>query len=58
MKALPPPPSQLELLPRHSRVLSVVEPSARLEILRTLAEIFLAAADEEAQRGEPSDEAR
>lgn len=58
MKALPPAPSQLELLPRHSRALTVVEPSARLEILRTLAEIFLAAADENARRREQSNEAR
>jgi hypothetical protein len=58
MKALPPAPSQLELLPRHSRALSVIEPNARLEILRTLAELILAAADENAQRREQSDEAR
>ena len=56
MKALPPAPSQLELLPRH-RVPSVVEPSARPEILRTLAEILLAAANEIARRAE-RDEAR
>ena len=41
MKALPPAPSQLELLPRRSvLVLSVVEQSARQEILRALAEIL------------------
>lgn len=58
MKALPPPPAQLELLPRHSQALSVVEPSTRLEILRTLAEVILAAADENARRRELSDETR
>jgi hypothetical protein len=44
------------LLPRHG-VLTVVEPSARPEILRTLAEILLAAADEIARR-EERDETR
>jgi hypothetical protein len=59
MKALPPAPSQLELLPRERSVLSVVEPSARPEILRTLAEILLAAASETARRREEQrDEAR
>jgi hypothetical protein len=58
MKALPPAPSQLELLPRQGSVLFAVEPSARPEILRTLAEIFLAAASETAIRGkEARDEA-
>lgn len=45
MKALPPAPSQYELLPRHEHALSVVEPNARHEILRALAEILLAAAE-------------
>lgn len=59
MKSLPPAPSQLELLPSQGSVLSVVEPSARPEILRTLAEIFLAAASETAKRRkEQRDEAR
>lgn len=56
MKALAPPPPQLELLPRH-RVLTAVEPSVRPEILRALAEVLLAAADESARR-EERDEAR
>ena len=45
MKALPSAPSQLELLPRRDRVLFVVEPSVRPEILRALAEILLVAAE-------------
>lgn len=49
MKALPPPPIQLELLP--TRPLAVaqtkVDPSARREVLRALAEILLDAADVE-----------
>jgi hypothetical protein len=58
MKALPLAPSQLELLPPQCSVLSVLEPSVRPEILRTLAEIFLAAASETASRGkEAHDEA-
>ena len=56
MKALPPAPSQLELLPRRARALFVVEPSVRREILRTLAEILLVAA-EAARRKEARDEA-
>jgi hypothetical protein len=55
MKALPPAPSQLELLPRD-QALFVVEPSARHEILRALAEILLVAA--EVARKEERDEAR
>ena len=63
MKALPPAPSQLELLPHQRSVLFVVEPSVRPEILRTLAEIILAAANETAAneiapRKEQRDEAR
>lgn len=57
MKALPPAPSQLELLPRRDHALSVVEPNARHEILRALAEILLAAA-ERLGREEEHDEAR
>jgi hypothetical protein len=57
MKALPPAPSQLELLPRHDHARFVVEPSARHEILRALAEILLVAA-EEVGRKEEGDEAR
>jgi hypothetical protein len=57
MKALPPAPSQLELLPRRDHALSVVEPNARHEILRALAEILLVAA-ERLGREEEHDEAR
>lgn len=57
MRALPPPPSQLELLPLRDRALFVVEPSARSEILRALAEILLVAAEAMDRRG-VSDEAR
>jgi hypothetical protein len=56
MKALPPAPSQLDLLPPCDHALFVVEPSARHEILRALAEILLAAA--EVVRKEERDEAR
>ena len=56
MKALSPAPAQLELLPRRHALIAV-EPSARSEILRTLAEVILAAADEMARR-EEHDEAR
>lgn len=56
MKALPSAPSQLELLPRRDRALFVVEPSVRREILRTLAEILLVAA-EAVVRKEARDEA-
>jgi hypothetical protein len=53
MKALPPAPSQLELLPRRSVLaLSVVEQSARHEILRALAEILLHAAEAAARKDE------
>ena len=58
MKALPPAPSQFELLPRRDHVLSVVEPSARNEILRALAEILLAAAESVGRREERDHEAR
>ena len=57
MKALPPAPSQLELLPRRDHALSVIEPNARHEILRALAEIMLVAA-ERLGREEEHDEAR
>jgi hypothetical protein len=57
MKALPPASSQLELLPRHGLARVEVDPSARLEILRALAEILLAAVDA-TERGERVDEAR
>jgi hypothetical protein len=57
MKALPPAPSQLELLPRRDHALFVVEPSGRHEILRALAEILLVAA-EVVGRKEERDEAR
>lgn len=58
MKALPPVPSQLDLLPRHDLVLFGVEPSVRPEILRALAEILLDAAEAVAKRTEARDEAR
>jgi hypothetical protein len=58
MKALPPAPSQLELLPNRSELAHfVVEPSARLEILRALAEILLVAVQVGARK-ERRDEAR
>lgn len=57
MKALPPAPSQLELLPHRDKAPFVVEPSARPAILRALAEILLAAAEVVAKKEEP-DEAR
>jgi hypothetical protein len=49
MKALPPPPIQLELLPSRPHALArfEVEPSVRNEILRALAEILLDAANAE-----------
>ena len=57
MKTLPPAQSQLQLFPhRRDLALSVVEPSARHEILRALAEILLVAADlveREEERDEP-----
>lgn len=53
MKALPPTPSQLELLSRRSDLAHiVVEPSARQEVLRALAEILLVAAENVDRRGE------
>ncbi len=59
MKALPPAPSQFELLPRRDHVHSVVEPNdARNEILRAVAEILLAAAESVGRREERDDEAR
>jgi hypothetical protein len=58
MKARPPAQCQLELLPRRSVLaLSVVEQSARHEILRALAEILLHAA-EATRRKEVRDETR
>lgn len=58
MKALPPAPSQLDLLPqRFDLGLSVVEPNARHEILRALADVLLAAAETVQQR-EVRDETR
>jgi hypothetical protein len=58
MKALPPPPSQLDLLPRrHDLAQIVVEPSVRHEILRALAELLLVAAERGTRKEEP-DEAR
>ena len=44
MKALPPPPSQLELWSK-GRALSRVEDSERQYVLRALAEILLVAAE-------------
>lgn len=44
MKALPPPPPQLELW-KTSHPLIAVENSERQHVLRALAEILLAAAD-------------
>jgi len=55
MKALPPPPLQLELW-NKSRQLIVVEDSERQHVLRALAEILLVAADVVARRGEAADE--
>jgi len=58
MKALPPPQSQLDLLPlSHDLAHIVVEPSVRLEILRALAELLLVAA-ERGKRKEERDETR
>ena len=57
MKTLPPAQRQLDLLPRRRDLsLSEVEPSARPEILRALAEILLVAA-ERVDRKEESDDA-
>lgn len=61
MKALPPAPSQLELLSRRHHALTAVEPSVRepsvrQEILRALAEVLLAAAGVPQREGR--DEAR
>jgi hypothetical protein len=56
MKALPPAPSQCELLPRRDHVLSVVEPNARHEILRALADILLAGAESVGGREERDDD--
>jgi len=51
MKTLPPVPSQLDLIPQRNDLgLSVVEPSARREILRALAEVLLAAVETVQQR--------
>ncbi len=57
-KALPPAPSQCELMLRRDHVLSVVEPNARNEILRALAEILLAAAESAGRREVRDDQAR
>jgi hypothetical protein len=58
MKARPPAPAQLALLPSRSELARfVVEPSARPEILRALAEVLLAAA-EAGERKEKGHEAR
>ena len=58
MKTLPPAQSQLPLFPRRRDLAqSVVEPSARHEILRALAEILLVAA-EVVEREEVRDETR
>jgi hypothetical protein len=60
MKALLPPSPQLDLLLHHNDLaLSVVEPSVRLQILRGLAELLLAAAEaRNAERTEARDETR
>jgi hypothetical protein len=51
MKTLPPVPSQLDLIPQRNDLgFSVVEPSARREILRALAEVLLAAVETVQQR--------
>lgn len=58
MKALSPPPTQLDLLPRrHDLAPIVAEPSVRQEILRALAELLLVAA-EQRMRKEGRDETR
>jgi hypothetical protein len=57
MKALPPPPSQLELVICRNTSLMIVESDLRSEVIRALAEILLAAA-EPAARVEQADEAR
>ncbi len=59
MKALPPAPSQcVLLLPRRDHLPSVVEPNARNEILRAVAEILLAAAESIGRTEVRDDEAR
>lgn len=45
MKALPSPPSQLELWSNRRQLLIVVESNERQRVLRALAEILLVAAD-------------
>ncbi|MFN0251371.1 MAG: hypothetical protein ACKV2T_31135 [Kofleriaceae bacterium] len=58
MKALPPPPNQLALLPRrHDLARVVVEPSVRQQILRALAELLLVAAEQNTRK-EDRDETR
>jgi hypothetical protein len=57
MKALPPPPSQLELW-NKGRALAVVENTERKDVLRALAEILLVAADATLAAQEVVDEAR
>lgn len=57
MNALPPAPPQLQLFPRRRELARFeVEPSARREILRELAEILRVAA-EVVDRREASDDA-
>lgn len=46
MKALPPAPPQLQLAVYQDRALMVIEPGARQEAVRALAEILLIAADD------------
>jgi hypothetical protein len=57
MRILPLPPQQLELLNRHEPLM-VVKPELRSEVLRSLAEILLVAAEAEANRVEDHDETR
>ncbi len=45
MKALPAAPPQLQLAIHQNRALMVIEPDARKEAVRALAEILLMAAD-------------
>ncbi len=45
MKALPPARPQLQLAIYQDRALAVIDPDARKEVVRALAEILLIAAD-------------
>lgn len=45
MKALAPPSPQLQLAIHHNRAATALEPDARSEAVRALAEILLIAAD-------------